>query len=935
MSGIRGGRRGLGGHRGLGLGADLRLARRQVVRTKGSSLLVMLLIALPVIALSGLAVFWQSSHPTPLQQVTAELGHADAWVQVTGAPNPTRTQAVGNPYATTTTGPDSDRPAPTGPGAVIPSGTHTITMYPGSSIAVKTATGIGAVGLTAGPAWDAALRGRYVIIDGRAPASAAEAMATPGLLKRTGSAIGGTVTLADSGRTLTITGTLRQATEDPGDEMLYAPTSAVPAEDLSSPQWFTVGWQPDAATLARMNHDGLVAFARSLVLDPPTGTHTDAEQGTAAGWQVLVIGTIAAAFSGYLVVLLAGAAFAVAARRQQRTLAVLAGVGATRGHLFRVVVLQGAVLGVVAGLGAAAIGVGAAAAVQRIAANGVLGSFWNGWGLHVPWTLVGMIALFAVVTGALAAVVPARTAARGDVLGALRGARRPVTLSPRRPLWGLGLMIAGAVASVVGASALVAMGHAADPEYSSPVRLALLAALVAGPVVFQVGVILSGHWTLTMIARVLSRLGLAPRIAARDAAATPSRVVPAFAAISACVMIACFALSATAMVAASAARQYSWNGHLGVVSVHVWGADAAAHRDAYTTAAKALVAPSDPASTAVVTTPADPPTDPQTGAAKDPHATVWATSPTGARCRAHACDPSVYQASSDTLSVASPHELAAILGAPLPADVADTLRSGGAVIVSEGGLPPRFDGHITISAWAAGRLAAFNDALNTDSSAAKAVAEDRPRARHVVPARVFTGTHAQSYLNVVITPQTARAFGMTLAPSMLFATYDTPPSNAVVDAMAQAAQNTRVGRVDDALGVTVERGPAPIDPALWAITAATLVLVVGAGAVCLGLARFERRPDDATLAAVGAAGGLRRRVNAWQGLVIVGAGTVVGAATSILPAWGVARLMSMPFADMPWPWLVVLAVGLPAVIAAGAWLVPPRRSDLTHRTAIA
>jgi hypothetical protein len=40
------------------------------------------------------------------------------------------------------------------------------------------------------------------------------------------------------------------------------------------------------------------------------------------------------------------------------------------------------------------------------------------------------------------------------------------------------------------------------------------------------------------------------------------------------------------------------------------------------------------------------------------------------------------------------------------------------------------------------------------------------------------------------------------------------------------------------------------------------------------------------------------------------------------------------FSDMPWAWLVVLGVGLPAAIAAVSWLVPPRAPDLTRRTAI-
>ncbi|MFS0866444.1 FtsX-like permease family protein [Microbacterium sp. 179-B 1A2 NHS] len=113
--------------------------------------------------------------------------------------------------------------------------------------------------------------------------------------------------------------------------------------------------------------------------------------------------------------------------------------------------------------------------------------------------------------------------------------------------------------------------------------------------------------------------------------------------------------------------------------------------------------------------------------------------------------------------------------------------------------------------------------------------------------------------------------------------------------------------------------------------------MIGAGAVCLGLARFERRPDDATLTAVGGSRAMRRSINAWQGAIIVGIGAVVGTIAGQIPMWGIAHTTaSMRFwADAPWLALGILAVGLPVVVAAVSWLVAPRAPDLTRRTAIA
>jgi predicted lysophospholipase L1 biosynthesis ABC-type transport system permease subunit len=114
------------------------------------------------------------------------------------------------------------------------------------------------------------------------------------------------------------------------------------------------------------------------------------------------------------------------------------------------------------------------------------------------------------------------------------------------------------------------------------------------------------------------------------------------------------------------------------------------------------------------------------------------------------------------------------------------------------------------------------------------------------------------------------------------------------------------------------------------------VLVLGASTVALGLARFERRPDDATLSAVGGTPGLRRRIGFWQGLIIAGFGTIAGAAAGVLPPIGFAIQSrgDLLVADMPWFVLAALAFALPLLIAAVSWLIPPRTPELTRRTVI-
>lgn len=124
------------------------------------------------------------------------------------------------------------------------------------------------------------------------------------------------------------------------------------------------------------------------------------------------------------------------------------------------------------------------------------------------------------------------------------------------------------------------------------------------------------------------------------------------------------------------------------------------------------------------------------------------------------------------------------------------------------------------------------------------------------------------------------------------------------------------------------------------LLALVTVTVLGASAVALGLARFERRPDDATLAAVGGSAMLRRNIAFWQGLVIAGFGTVAGAAAGVLPPLGFvlqsrATPQALDAVDIWWPTILVVVLGLPLAVAVVNWLVPPRRADLTRRTTIA
>ncbi|MGW2314285.1 FtsX-like permease family protein, partial [Actinomadura luteofluorescens] len=124
------------------------------------------------------------------------------------------------------------------------------------------------------------------------------------------------------------------------------------------------------------------------------------------------------------VVLLAGPAFMVDARRRRRDLALVAASGGAGRHLRAVVLASGLLLGGIAAVAGAGLGIAAAAVVARVASGP------DGFGpLTVPWATIAVTMLLGAGSGLLAALVPARQAGRMDVVAALAGRREP----PGRP----------------------------------------------------------------------------------------------------------------------------------------------------------------------------------------------------------------------------------------------------------------------------------------------------------------------------------------------------------------------------------------------------------------------------------------------------------------------------------------------------------------------
>lgn len=111
------------------------------------------------------------------------------------------------------------------------------------------------------------------------------------------------------------------------------------------------------------------------------------------------------------------------------------------------------------------------------------------------------------------------------------------------------------------------------------------------------------------------------------------------------------------------------------------------------------------------------------------------------------------------------------------------------------------------------------------------------------------------------------------------------------------------------------------------------LIALASSAIAIGLARFDGRQDDATLSALGAGRVVRKSFAFWQAIIIAGIGSVLGAATGLVPAWALSAI-GLPF-EPPWLLIGSAVVGLPLLIAAGSWLLATRSKVSARRVSIA
>ncbi len=469
-----------------------RLARRETRRRPGRTVLVSLLIAVPVLAmtLGSVLVRTHGQGREWPNQFERRYGVADVAVDANVAsftnsdvsPNavPPGTRSLDYLWVYTFLPPDD------------PSGTEQTVV------------------LTDAPLDDPMVSSAVEIIDGRAPA-VGEVLIGPDLANDRGLEPGDELTLDRPSGTWTVSGVGRYR-DDYWVDLLVIPGFDRDRIVADRQQVVQVYDLPND-----LDQSGISAFAAAI---GGLNRFEDPNAGWAAtpilGW-----GWLAGVLSLVAIGIIVAAAFATSARRQIVTVGQLASNGATPAVIRRSLALQGtwtAVIGTTVGM---VVALAALPFVRGPVARHVLNYELTAYVISIRDLTI--VTLTAVTAGTVAAAVPARTAARVPVMSALAG-RRP---QPAPPRW---LVPTGLGLAAGGLGLLAVAGTGARIDGSNSFVWPLLAVIAAVGVVF--GMVCATPLLVASVGRFGRSAPLSWRFALRSLARSRTRSAAVVAAIA-------------------------------------------------------------------------------------------------------------------------------------------------------------------------------------------------------------------------------------------------------------------------------------------------------------------------------------------------------------------------------------------------------------------
>ncbi|MCX5391803.1 FtsX-like permease family protein [Streptomyces sp. NBC_00094] len=946
--------------------AAIRIARRDAWRSKGRSSLVLAMIALPILGVSALDLTYRSSELSPAEQVERTMGAADAIFRdadYEGVP------ILQNPVG------DIHRPAkdyeqqpwPSGPTDVtktFPAGSTVLTDRTGAA-KLTTAHGLLTADVRELKSADPMTRGIMTLLSGRFPEKSDEVMATSHFLEVSGLSVGSTLSARNFDRTYRIVGSYELPDALGADQVNAVPgafltpyAKAVEKAGLARPGT-TVSYLVRSSggftwnTVQQINTKGVAVTSRAVALDPPADSEVplysksdwgNYESSTAADAGALVAVATVVGLAMLEICLLAGPAFAVGARRSRRQLGLVGANGGARSHI-RAIVLSG---GLVIGVAAAVIGT-VLAVILTLVLQPVLEDTMNqrfGAFDVRPLELLG-IALLAVLTGLLAAIVPAITASRQTVLASLTG-RRGIRRSSRvLPLVGLAAVLVGA--------AIALFGSLVSEQFI---------VVAGGSAIAELGVVAMTPALVGLFGRTGRWLPLSPRLALRDAVRNRGRTAPAVAAVLAAVAgtvtVSTFMASSEAQSRAGYEARLPY-GAVSAFALEEGGRDVPAVREAIQ---RHL--------------PVDVRADVERVSVGKPGCPTWGGGPGCGRYEvvlplANECPlyATGLPGAGDPSEKYTPDQRRKMITEDWRCDSS----SGGGWISVEGGLLVGDEKVLQVlgvddpgaaKALAEGRIVTFSRAQIdkngtigikqiTDIAAADKASEKglpAPGKVSSVPAYLVPKDQESYGVIALMTPATAKAAGLSTLPAGAYFSTERLP-----DSEQRQKLEGELAKLGGNVELHVEEGFVN-DNSLFLIALAVFagLVTVGAAGIATGLAQADAEADLKTLAAVGAPPRVRRTLSGFQCGVIAAMGVILGSAAGVLPAIGLRLteereairyyeqairqgwdngMSGPPYVPIviPWETLAGLLIAVPLGAALLAALVTRSRGALARREA--
>ncbi|MFE6648417.1 FtsX-like permease family protein [Nocardioides sp. NPDC057772] len=860
----------------------LRIGQREAWRAKWRSLLVVLMIALPVAGVTAVAVTYQTYDVDTVEGLDRRLGTeaaASIDVQAAGAVR----QGIDPENASEWLEDSGAEPLDAvGVKAVI--GERPMLEVMDRTFDVRTDKGVTWASGLETDLDDPLAAGLTRLTEGRLPQDSDEVVVNSTLALR-GPGIGEELQIpnGDLDEVRKVVGVVESATVR-NDAFVAGPDLPVDyAGDRST--WLVGGAPVTWSDIEDLNAAGAFVLSRSVVLNPSAeALAADKEirppMGAPDPSEVVVIVLIVVMVI-LEVVLLAGPAFAVAARRQARDLALIAASGGTARQSRRVLLGMAIVIGAVAAVIGAVLGIGLARLLQPLAQDQV--SAWFG-PFEVPWLQVLAVAVIGFAAAICAAIVPAWIASRQNVVSVLSGRRSEGLPSRRSPIIGLVLIAAGIAAAAFGTQNAL-----------SGIPIAFGVLLCVAGLLFILPVLVS------LAARSSARMPLAIRFATRDADRHRTRTVPAAGAIAVTVLGV-----VTLGIAFSSDQEQNQESYLpsfaiGDAVVHPRHSATGGGTDGDESVARwegiaAQVEKAIPGATAT----------PTSSVVTDDGRYVAVESGDGEIISLDTISGEFGELIVAGSDGSLPPVVARSLSERDAATAAETLRSSGAVVfTTDDELLPSKSAHLVVREWS------------------EEDGEERDVVDVEVPATYLDVGERAAPAYAVVTPAMAEQLRVEPQVTGLYV------EDARLSAEAQTDLDEALAAGQFPATIVVERGYVEKDSVVivWTLLV-TLgsVLMIGGALTATHLAINDALPDLATLSAVGARTRTRRGVAASYALVVALLGAIPGALIGFVPGiaisypittegWPERDSVAAHYLEIPWSLVAVVVVGLPLLIA--------------------